>query len=109
MQSKIDLRPNQTIVFIGDSIIQGLYVSAVTENGVNFGISGDTTAGVLERIDKYTILNKARAVVIAIGINDIPRRNNKKIIENLLLFVKVVKNVVIVFINISKWFDLFFY
>ena len=74
--------PDGSIVFIGDSIMQGLSVFSVTEKGINFGIGGDTTIGVLNRIDRYEILHRVGAIVIAIGINDIPRRENSEIIEN---------------------------
>jgi len=74
--------PNGAIVFIGDSITQGLCVSAVASPSVNYGIGSDTTAGVLQRLPFYKSIKRARAIVIAIGINDIKRRSNDKILEN---------------------------
>lgn len=71
-----------TVVFIGDSITQGLAVSAVTPLSVNYGIGNDTTVGVLNRIGEYRALNSAKAVVLAVGINDLKRRDPAEIIEN---------------------------
>ncbi len=71
-----------TVVFIGDSITQGLAVSAVTPLSVNYGIGNDTTVGVLNRINEYHSLNSAKAVVLAVGINDLKRRDPAEIIEN---------------------------
>lgn len=41
--------PDEAVIFIGDSGIQGLCVSAVVCPSVNFGIGTDTTVGVLKR------------------------------------------------------------
>ncbi len=71
-----------TVVFIGDSITQGLAVSAVTPLSVNYGIGNDTTVGVLNRIGDYHSLNSAKAVVLAVGINDLKRRDPAEILEN---------------------------
>ncbi len=71
-----------TVVFIGDSITQGLAVSAVTPLSVNYGIGNDTTVGVLNRIGDYHSLNSAKAVVLAVGINDLKRRDPAEILKN---------------------------
>ena len=71
-----------SVIFIGDSITEGLAVNAVAPNAVNYGIGADTTLGVLGRIKYYDSLNSAHAIVLAIGVNDLERRNNKEIIEN---------------------------
>lgn len=74
--------PNGAIIFIGDSITQGLCVTAISGNGINFGIGGDTTVGVLQRIKKYKSLNQAKAIVLAIGVNDMMGRKNAEILNN---------------------------
>jgi lysophospholipase L1-like esterase len=74
--------PDESILLIGDSITQSLVPSLVHCNAVNFGIGGDTTVGVLERIPKYHSLSRAGAVVIAVGVNDIARRSDEQIVEN---------------------------
>jgi len=74
--------PEKAVIFIGDSITQGLSVSAVSPLSVNYGIGGDTTFGVLQRLPLYKSIGRASAVVLAIGINDIKRRSNDDIIRN---------------------------
>lgn len=74
---------NNSVVFIGDSITQGLAVTAVASPSINYGISCDTSFGVLKRIRKYKSIENASAVVIAIGINDMKYRSNEKILRNL--------------------------
>ncbi len=71
-----------SVVFIGDSITQGLAVSAVSPLSVNYGIGNDTTVGVLNRIGEYRALNSAKAVVLAVGVNDLKRRDSVEILEN---------------------------
>jgi len=70
------------ITDIGDSITQSLATSAVSELSVNYGIGSDTTLGVLNRLPIYESINSTKAVVIAIGVNDLARRNNDSIIHN---------------------------
>lgn len=74
--------PEGAVLFIGDSITQGLCVAAVCERAVNYGIGSDTTVGVLERLPAYGSIARATAVVIAIGINDMSRRDNAAILDN---------------------------
>jgi lysophospholipase L1-like esterase len=63
--------PQGAVIFIGDSQIQSLDVEGVARGAVNFGIGGDTTAGVLQRLPLYASLGRARAVVLEIGTNDL--------------------------------------
>jgi lysophospholipase L1-like esterase len=74
--------PDGATLFIGDSITQGLATSAVANRAVNYGIGSDTTLGVLNRIRGYESLNRADAVVLAIGVNDLSRRSDEKIVAN---------------------------
>lgn len=81
--------PEDSVIFIGDSHIQMLTVSAVADKPVNYGISGDTTAGILQRLSLYDSIRRSRAVVIAAGHNDIARKANKEeIIQNYKLILK---------------------
>ncbi len=89
---------NDAIIFIGDSITQDMDVSRISSNAVNFGIGGDTTYGVLQRIPEYKSLKFAECIVLAIGINDFERRDNAEIAENHKLILKTLpenKSVVI--------------
>ena len=59
-----------SVIFIGDSITEGLNTAAVSAKAVNYGISYDTTDGVLKRLSAYKSVNHASLVVLAIGVND---------------------------------------
>ncbi len=72
----------KSVVFVGDSIVQGLCVSCVTNNAINYGIGMDTTLGVINRINQYKSLNVIKAVVIAVGFNDLSIRTNDEILQN---------------------------
>ena len=63
--------PECSVVFFGASQIQGLLVSAITCPALNFGIGGDTTEGLLERLPRYVSPQSARAIVLNIGGNDL--------------------------------------
>ncbi|OPY18570.1 MAG: hypothetical protein A4E74_00507 [Syntrophus sp. PtaB.Bin075] len=93
--------PNKSVIFIGDSITQGLVVSAVVNPSVNYGIGSDTTVGVLQRLPVYKSVDKAIAVVIAVGINDMMYRSNEEILHNLKSIAdKLPKKVPLVFSDI---------
>lgn len=71
------------IVFIGDSITDGSDWYDIFPNKIiaNRGISGDTTEGILKRMD--TILNtNAEKAFVMIGTNDISRGTDIKTIFN---------------------------
>ncbi|MCC7376670.1 MAG: hypothetical protein IT581_18570 [Verrucomicrobiales bacterium] len=75
--------PDQSVIFLGDSITQGLCTDAVAQPSVNYGIGSDTTVGVLGRLTTYSnSLSRASAVVLAIGVNDLLFRDNQEIAEN---------------------------
>jgi len=74
--------PDGSVLFIGDSLVQGLCCDAVACPSVNYGIGSDTTDGVLERLPKYRSVSRASAVVLVIGSNDLDRRGDDEIIEN---------------------------
>lgn len=71
-----------TVLFIGDSHIQGLAVSSIISNSVNFGIGSDTTKGVINRLPYYTHIFTSKHVILAIGYNDLKVRSLAEIIEN---------------------------
>jgi lysophospholipase L1-like esterase len=74
--------PQGAVIFIGDSQIQSLDVEGVARGAVNFGIGGDTTAGVLQRLPLYASLGRARAVVLEIGTNDLAVAAPQEIVAN---------------------------
>lgn len=65
-----NLSANKSI-FLGDSHIQGLAVSEVIINSVNFGIGKDTIQGLIHRISDYDAISYAQNIIIAVGINDL--------------------------------------
>jgi len=44
--------PDNAVLFVGDSFIQGMCVSAVADKAVNLGIGGDTIVGLLMSFDR---------------------------------------------------------
>jgi lysophospholipase L1-like esterase len=86
-KSLFKLLPNnpEEIIFLGDSITDGCEWAELFKNVkiINRGISGDTTNGVLERLDEV-IESRPAAVFLMIGINDLAReRSVKYILDNL--------------------------
>ena len=73
-----------SVIFLGDSLTQGLNVAAVTNHAINYGIGMDTSYGLLKRISQYKSLTKASTIVIAIGINDLIRvkRSPVEVLKN---------------------------
>lgn len=80
-------------MMLGDSITdEGLWDELLENNKVqNRGISGDTTSGVLDRLDS---INKSiKQVFIMIGVNDIMRgKEVDEIYENYLKIIKTFKD-----------------
>jgi lysophospholipase L1-like esterase len=82
--------PKGAIFFLGASHIQGLAVSAVSPMAINYGIGGDTTRGLINRLPLYESLSTAKSIILAIGYNDLKYRstdetalNFKKILDTL--------------------------
>ena len=59
-----------SIAFLGDSITSSLDVTRVSPFGLNFGIPGDTIAGLLNRIGGLSSLERSGGVSLMIGVND---------------------------------------
>ena len=70
-----------TVVFLGDSITEGHRLpadvafphrlgQALGVRAINAGISGDTTAGGLRRLERDVLTHEPRLVVVALGVND---------------------------------------
>jgi lysophospholipase L1-like esterase len=74
---------NGSAVFLGDSRMRDVDVSQVAAQPVlNLSIGGDTTAGLLYRIPRYSHLEKSRLVVVAVGINDLSHFSDEEILKN---------------------------
>jgi acyl-CoA thioesterase-1 len=77
--------PGETVVFLGDSITRGyglreeeafpsLVAAALGIPHVNAGVSGDTTAAALARIEKDVLPHRPRITLVELGGNDYLRR-----------------------------------
>jgi lysophospholipase L1-like esterase len=84
------LGDGDALVFIGDSILNGLSVETVFR-GVNYGISGEKVENAKEQILNYKNLGK-KSIVIALGINDIPRKTEEIIADYELLLDRLPKS-----------------
>jgi lysophospholipase L1-like esterase len=86
-------KDQNSVVFLGDSITQGWGDTMGDSFGeikvANRGISGDTTRGVLIRIDEDVLALHPRAVVLLIGTNDLEEgADPETIAANLKLLVR---------------------
>lgn len=86
----------EAVVFLGDSITQGwgedMGGSFAGMKVANRGISGDTTRGVLIRLDDDVIALKPRVVVLLIGTNDLEEQADPEVIAgNLKLILAKLK------------------
>ena len=84
------------VVFLGDSITQGwgdqMGGSFPGLKVANRGISGDTTRGVLIRLQEDVLSLNPRAVVLLIGTNDLEEHADPEIIAgNMKLFIAALK------------------
>jgi lysophospholipase L1-like esterase len=84
--------PENSLIFVGDSLTQGLTVIAIFPHSINYGIGQDTTVGVLNRIPFYRSILESKTVIIGIGINDLRRRSNDEILTNYSKIVALIPN-----------------
>jgi len=82
--------PKHSVIFFGDSIVQGLCVSAISTKIVNFGIGTDTTNGLFNRIKEYQSIQKAKAVILYIGVNDVGFCEQRQTLENIKSIIELV-------------------
>lgn len=64
--------PAGAVVFLGDSITQGLATAAVAPNSVNLGIGGQLIEQLADQVTTYQSLHRAGAIVLQIGVNNLP-------------------------------------
>jgi lysophospholipase L1-like esterase len=81
--------PPGAVVFFGDSVVEGLAVSAVAPRAVNYGISGLTAAQLAERLPRYSSLASAGVIVVAIGLNDLAGGRDDALATHLALIARV--------------------
>lgn len=95
--------PDNAVLFIGDSSIQGLCVTEIADHAINYGIGGDTTEDLLSRLPEYESLTRARAVVFSIGDNDLLKgRTEEEIIGSYRrILVQMPKKVSVFFCSLT--------
>jgi len=88
-------KSQEEIIFLGDSITDGCEWDELFHNSniVNRGIGGDSTQGILNRLNEITS-DQPSKVFIMIGINDLHLLNKKSndIIENYKTILETIKN-----------------
>lgn len=67
-----------TVLFIGDSLVQGLNTSRFDTNVLNLGIGHDQIHHVEARLKSYPNSHKTKALIISVGINDLYHEDLKK-------------------------------
>lgn len=77
------LTPAGSILFFGDSIIQGLGVSAISPLALNYGIGSETAAELVKRFPKYPSTKNAKAVVLLTGINDLKTASDDALLSTI--------------------------
>ncbi len=82
--------PKNSIIAIGDSLMQGLAIESLHPMIFNFGIGEDTTLGVLKRVPQYNSIKSSKLVILAIGLNDLKRRTNSEIIKNYINVINMI-------------------
>jgi lysophospholipase L1-like esterase len=97
--------PGRAVIFVGDSFIQGLCVTEIVAGGINYGIGGDTTAGVLKRLPSYQSISRASAVVLAVGDNDLrPGCEESMIVENYkAILAQIPEQVSVLFCSLTPY------
>ncbi|QWB96446.1 hypothetical protein KHQ89_03170 [Mycoplasmatota bacterium] len=102
------LKPDKPIVFLGDSMVAYFPLSKFNLNHKvhNLGIPGDTTSGVLARIEQVYRL-KPKQVIIHVGLNDFVLTEHKTndIFNQLLKIYRLlndhIKDVKVTFVNLT--------
>jgi lysophospholipase L1-like esterase len=93
-----DLSMNTTqgsIVFLGDSITEFYRTSEFFHdyNTYNRGIAGDTTDGVLDRIEDNVIPLKPQKIFLLIGTNDLPKHKKDKVIHVVTNIKRIIQKI----------------
>jgi len=59
------------VLFLGDSLMQGLPSIPSAPHAVNLGLGGMSTLDLANSLNRYPSLNKVSAIVVSIGVNDL--------------------------------------
>lgn len=74
LRRRDDNTPAGAILFIGDSITQGMSIADLPQPAENFGIGGDTSEFLAQRTKRMQSLDAASHVFLLVGINDLMRQ-----------------------------------
>lgn len=74
--------PAGATIFLGASTVQGLNAAQVRACHANFGIGGEAARELVGRLDDYGSLDRAAAVVVMTGLNDVLRRDDADLADN---------------------------
>ncbi|MFC3712489.1 SGNH/GDSL hydrolase family protein [Sphingoaurantiacus capsulatus] len=74
--------PAGALLFIGDSHVQGLNAAQVGSCTASFGIGGETARELTARVAELTSLDRAAAVVVQIGTNDVLRGEDDRLADS---------------------------
>lgn len=72
--------PGNSVLFYGDSLVQGLTVQAAAHRAVNYGIGQAKTRDVVRQLQKHINTKKAAVIVIAVGVNDVIQGNAHEVL-----------------------------
>jgi lysophospholipase L1-like esterase len=70
------------VLLLGDSHLQSLDLAGMGRHVLNYAVSGETTARLLERIGDWRAPKISRVVFLAVGINDFSFRDHDEIVAN---------------------------
>lgn len=87
-----------SIVFVGDSHTEYFALDEYFQNFpvINRGIYGDTTKGVINRLNESVLNLNPSKIFLLIGVNDINKtgETNEAIVENIREIIKRIRNVI---------------
>lgn len=83
--------PEGVVVFLGDSLTEGLPTTSITPLSVNFGIGGIQTADLQRNMPQYApALQRASSVFLMIGTNDVLRGQFDGVSERIAAIVEFI-------------------
>lgn len=75
--------PDGSILFFGDSHIQGLAVTAISPLAVNFGIGHQQLKHLAVNIKNYPGISRAKKIIIGIGVNDLLHQQHAELYDSI--------------------------
>lgn len=99
LQSQLANLPENTVLVMGDSMVQGMAVSSIHPNAVNFGIGSETSLETLSRLRSYAPLEQAACVIVVTGVNDVLNQNTEHTFEHLKVIIRTLPSTKPIFIS----------